>query len=157
MPSPLALRSGIPIDGTHLQALKVVRNEKGGLLEVQRNDEPSFPGFGQVYLTTTLPGVVRAWFVHRQQVDQIALVTGALKVVLYDPRPGSPTYGMVNEIEMDEELPAIVQFPPGIWHGFQATGVSRTLVLHLNTVPFNFDNPDEIKIPPDDPSVPYRW
>ena len=29
--------------------------------------------------------------------------------------------------------------------------------LHLNSEPFQFDAPDEERIAPDDPRVPYRW
>ena len=153
--------------GTHIKAggidqvlvvpLKKIVNERGHLMEVQRNDDRHYPGFGQAYVTATSPGVVKAWYRHLKQVDQIALVKGALILVLYDTRDNSPTCRTLQEIHLDEDNPVLVQIPPGIWHGFKALAAEPTLLLHLNTIPFDFANTDEDRLAPDDPSIPYRW
>ena len=39
-------------------------DERGRLMEMLRCDDPIFKGFGQVYLTTAYPGVVKAWHYH---------------------------------------------------------------------------------------------
>jgi dTDP-4-dehydrorhamnose 3,5-epimerase len=52
-------------------------------VEIQRADDKIFPGFGQVYITSTLPGIVKAWYRHTTQIDQIAVIVGLLKLVLY--------------------------------------------------------------------------
>jgi len=137
--------------------LKKVVNERGHLLEVQRNDEEHFPGFGQVYVTSTNPGVVKAWYRHHEQLDQIALASGELLLVLYDTREKSSTHTVVQEIRITEDEPLLVQIPPGVWHGFQAGRDEPALLLHLNTVPYDFDRPDEEHLAFDDPGIPYRW
>jgi len=105
--------------------LKKVITERGHLMEVQRCDDGHYLDFGQAYITMTKPGVVRAWYRHRQQVDQIALVKGRLMLVLLDSREDSPTFQAMQEIRISDEAPALVQIPPGIWHGFQALGGAR--------------------------------
>lgn len=145
------------IEGFRVVPLKVVRNERGHLMEVQRCDDAAYPGFGQVYITATRPGTIKAWYRHKTQVDQIALIKGKLKLVLFDNRKASPTCGQCREILIEEEKPALVQIPPGVWHGFQAIGSDPVYLLHLNSVPFNFDKPDEERIAPDDASIPYSW
>ncbi|MBI3861864.1 MAG: dTDP-4-dehydrorhamnose 3,5-epimerase family protein [Planctomycetia bacterium] len=137
--------------------LKKVVNERGHLLEVQRNDDCHFPGFGQVYLTATKPGVVKAWYRHHRQIDQIALAEGTLQLVLYDARDASPTCGMVQEILIDDNQPALVQIPTGIWHGFRAVGNEPALLLHLNTIPYSFEDTDEDRLPSAAPEIPFRW
>ncbi len=137
--------------------LKKLVNERGHLMEIQRNDESHFPGFGQAYLTATNPGVVKAWYRHHRQIDQIALAQGTLRLALFDSRETSPTYGQVQEIVISDDQPALVQIPTGVWHGFQALGTAPALLLHLNTIPFNFENVDEDRLPATVPEIPFRW
>src|SRR5512144_3023328 len=128
--------ANVGVAGVVVKELKLVPNERGRLMEVQRVDEEDFPGFGQVYVTSTHPGVVKAWYRHGVQVDQIAVVSGLLKLVLFDDREGSPTHGVVQEVVLGELAPRLVVIPPGVWHGFQAIGGNEAFALHLNTVPF---------------------
>ena len=58
---------------------------------------------------------------------------------------------------MEETAPTLVQIPPGVWHGFQAIGADSAYLLHLNSVAFDVDTPDEERIAPDDTSIPYSW
>ena len=146
-----------PIHGVHVRNLKLLPNARGRLMEVQRCDDDIFLGFGQAYITSTYPGVIKAWYRHHEQIDQIAVVTGLLKLVLYDSREGSPTRGALNEIYLGDLAPKLVQIPTGIWHGFQAFGDRETFALHINTTAFHADRPDEDRLPAQDPSIPYTW
>jgi dTDP-4-dehydrorhamnose 3,5-epimerase len=145
------------IHGVNIIQLKLLPNERGRLMEVQRCDDASFPGFGQVYVTQSFNGVVKAWYRHRVQIDQLAVITGLAKLVLYDDRTDSPTTGVVNEIIMGDLAPKLVQIPPGVWHGFKVIGTTDAFLLHLNTVPFDPDEPDEDRLPINDKSIPYQW
>ena len=145
------------IEGVKLIPLKKQVNERGHLLEVQRNDDLHYPGFGQAYVTCTLPGVIKAWYRHLKQFDQIALVKGEVMLVCYDARETSPTHRSVLKIVVDDAAPALIQIPPGVWHGFKTQGPEPAYLLHLNSVPFKFERPDEERLPSDTPSIPYRW
>jgi len=145
------------IDGVTVVPLKKLVNDKGHLQEVQRNDDGHFPGFGQVYLTATNPGIVKAWYRHHKQIDQIALAQGTLRLALFDARETSPTHGQVQEIVITDTQPALVQIPTGVWHGFEALGTAPALLLHLNTIPFNFRDTDEDRLPATTAEIPFRW
>jgi len=149
--------SGASIEGVHIQPLKLLPNNRGRLMEVQRADDPNFPGFGQAYITSTYPGVDKAWYRHHRQIDQIAVISGLLQLVLYDPRESSKTAGLINEIYLGELAPKLVLIPPGIWHGFRAIGTREAFALHLNSLPFSAEHPDEDRLPADDPSIPFQW
>ncbi len=140
-----------------IMPLKKIVNDRGGLMEVQRNDDPHFPGFGQLYMTYTTPGITKAWYRHHRQFDQIALIHGEVLLVLCDARTDSPTRGTVQEIHVTGDRPKLVQIPPGLWHGHHALGHEPTILAHLNTVPFQFESPDQDTLPANDPSIPYRW
>jgi dTDP-4-dehydrorhamnose 3,5-epimerase len=145
------------IDGARIVPLRKVVNERGHLLEIQRSDDEHCPGIAQAYTTCTLPGVVKAWYRHRRQFDQIALVHGEATVVLYDARDDSASRGQLIECVLTDERPQLVQIPPGIWHGFKATGVQPVYLLHLNAAAHDTAQPDEDRLPPDSTLIPYGW
>lgn len=145
------------IEGARIIPLKMVVNARGHLMEVQRADDDCHPGFGQAYVTCTQPGVVKAWYRHREQFDQIALIKGELTLALYDTREGSATLHNLVEVAITQERPMLVQIPPGVWHGFKAAGREPAYLLHLNSVAYKFEQTDEEQLPPDSPSIPYRW
>jgi dTDP-4-dehydrorhamnose 3,5-epimerase len=146
-----------PIHGVIIAPLKKVVTPRGHLMEVQRVDDPHYPGFGQAYVTMTGPGVVKAWYRHHRQVDQIAPIKGSVLLVLFDSRAESPTAKTVMEVRISEDSPRLVQIPTGIWHGFQALGSDSLFLLHLNTIPFHFSDTDEDHLAEDDATIPYRW
>ncbi len=145
------------IQGVEIQNLKLVNNTRGYLMEVQRSDDTICPGFGQAYITSTFPGIVKAWYRHHHQIDQIALIKGVLLLVLFDDRAESPSYGLVQEIKIEEHEPKLVQIPTGVWHGFQSVGEKDAILLHLNSIPFSHTEIDEDRLAFDSSEIPYTW
>lgn len=145
------------IDGVVVKQLKVMADERGRLMEILRRDDPFFEKFGQVYMTTAYPGVVKAWHFHRKQADHFACVKGMMKLVLYDGREESKTKGLVNEFFVGEQNPILVRIPRLVHHGFKGIGVEEAIVINCVTEPYEYANPDEFRLPFDDPSIPYDW
>ncbi len=146
-----------PIDGVRTKQLRVIPDERGFLMEMLRCDDDLFQKFGQVYLTVVYPGVVKGWHYHKKQDDIFVAIKGMLKLVLYDKRDDSSTSGMVNEFFVGEKNPMLVTIPAGVVHGFKGTGVEPAYVVNVPTEAYNYNDPDEFRIPPYDPSIPYDW
>jgi len=145
------------IDGVKLKKLKVIPDERGRLMEILRCDDEIFENFGQVYMTTAMPGVVKGWHYHKEQTDNLAAVSGMLKVALYDDREDSPTKGEVNEFFIGEHNPMLIQVPAGVYHGFKGISEHETIVINIPTEPYNRENPDEFRVDPHDNDIPYDW
>ncbi len=148
------------IDGVIVKPLKVIADERGRLMEILRSDEPHFEKFGQVYLTTAYPEVVKAWHYHKQQTDHFAVVKGMLKLVLYDDREGSPTRGLVNEFFLGEHSPILVRVPKLVFHGFKGIGTEEALVINIPTEVYKYADPDEYRAPAhvhEGNGIPYDW
>lgn len=145
------------IKGVKTKKLKVISDERGWLMEILRNDDEIFRRFGQVYITTAYAGVVKAWHYHKKQTDNFTCIRGTMKVVLYDAREDSPTYREVNEFLIGKENPMLISIPPGVYHGFKAMGEETAYFLSVPTLPYNYEKPDEYRLPPDTRDVPYRW
>ena len=145
------------IRGVLVRPLRVIPDERGRVMEILRRADPLFERFGQAYLTTVYPGVVKAWHMHRHQADNIAVLRGMLRIGLYDGREDSPTRGLVDTFYAGEHQPLLVHVPAGVFHGFKGIGTEEALVVNLPTAPYDYARPDEIRRPPDDPGIPYDW
>ncbi len=145
------------IDGVKVKPLRVVADERGWLMEILRADEAGlFTKFGQVYVSATYPGVVKAWHFHRKQVDNFACVTGMVKLVLIDTRVGSPTEGAINEFFIGVHNPALIQVPNLVYHGWKCIGPEPSLVVNVPTEPYQHDEPDEYRLEPHG-ALAYDW
>ncbi len=145
------------IQNVSVKQLKFIPDERGRLMEILRSDEDLYVGFGQVYLTTTYPHVVKAWHYHKIQDDFIICIKGMLKLVLFDGRDGSPTQGEVNEFFLGEYNPMLVKVPKMIYHGWKCISEEEAIVINIPTAPYNRQNPDEYRIDAHVNSIPYRW
>lgn len=157
-PSAYVATAGKPlIDGVRTRRLRVIPDDRGWLMEILRSDDKElFSGFGQVYVSATYPGVVKAWHYHKLQLDNFACVSGMVKLVLVDTRPGSPTEGMVNEFVIGALDPMLVQVPKLVYHGWKCIGTEVALVVNTPTEPYNYDEPDEYRLEPHG-TLPYDW
>jgi len=145
------------IEGVKTKALRLIPDERGWLLEILRADERElFAKFGQVYLSATYPGVVKAWHYHKEQVDNFACVAGMVKLVLVDTRPDSPTNGAINEFFIGTHNPTLVQVPKLVYHGWKCVSSETALVINVPTEPYRHAEPDEYRLAAHD-SLPYDW
>ena len=149
--------SGSLIQGVEVRTAKVIPDERGRPGEIMRADDPWFQKFGQVYFTTTFPGVVKAWHSHKIQTDNFYVAKGTIKVAIYDTRENSKTKGSVNQIYMSEHTPAVLRIPPGICHGWMCVGTDEAYIINLTTEAYNYSQPDEFRIHPHDNEIPYDW
>jgi len=145
------------ISGVKVKKLKMIPDERGMVMELLRADEELFSKFGQVYLSTVYPGIVKGWHFHKVQTDNFCIIKGMAKVVLYDPRPDSASRGEVQEFFMGEQNPVLLQIPPGVVHGMKGIGNGPAYMVNCPTEPYDHDQPDEFRRPPNDPEIPYNW
>jgi len=145
------------IEGVMIKKLRVIPDERGRLMEILRMDDEMFKGFGQVYMTTAYPGVVKGWHYHKKQYDSMAVVKGMMKIVLYDGRATSSTYGEVNEVFAGEYNPVLVHIPPYVYHGFKCISTEEAVVINTPTDVYNYKEPDEFRVHPHDNDIPYDW
>lgn len=145
------------IAGVRTKQLKVIPDERGYLMEMSRCDDELFVRFGQVYMTVAFPAVVKGWRYHKEQDDIFVAIKGGIKLVLYDQRAGSPTFGLIKEFFVGERNPILVTIPAGVVHAFKAIGVKPPYIINVSEEPYHYDDPDEFRIHPHDPSIPYDW
>ena len=123
------------IHGVRTKPLRLIPDERGWLMEILRADDAElFTKFGQVYVSATYPGVVKAWHYHQKQIDHFACVAGMVKLVLVDTRPDSPTNGAINEFFVGTQNPLLVQVPHLVYHGWKCISL-ETCLLYTSPSP----------------------
>jgi dTDP-4-dehydrorhamnose 3,5-epimerase len=145
------------IDGVEIKQLRVIPDERGRLTEMLRSDDDVFEKFGQSYVTTTYPGVVKAWHMHKKQDDNVVCVRGMVKLGLYDGREGSATKGEVMEIFLGEHRPILVHIPKEVYHGWKCVSEYEAYVVNTPTELYDYKEPDEYRLPFDTDEIPYDW
>jgi dTDP-4-dehydrorhamnose 3,5-epimerase len=145
------------IDGVCAKKLRVIPDERGRLMEILRDDDEIFERFGQVYMTTTLPGVVKAWHLHRKQDDYIACIKGMIRLALYDGREGSATRGEVSDFFIGEHNPMLVKVPRLVHHGWKCVSQDEAYVVNCPTLHYDYKEPDEERLDPHKNDIPFSW
>jgi dTDP-4-dehydrorhamnose 3,5-epimerase len=127
-------------------------DDRGELTEVWRASWPTL-AVRQWNVLHTRAGVLRGVHVHPRHTDVICVVSGNMSCGLFDARPGSPTVGRSDMLELAGESPELVSIPPGVAHGF-AFVTDSTL---LNGMDLEYDPADDLAIAWDDPSLGLSW
>ncbi len=143
------------IKGVLVIPLKQVSDERGKVMHMLRADDTHFEKFGEIYFSVVYPGVIKGWHRHREMTLNYAVVSGMIRLVLYDSRENSPTEGEIEEIFLGEDNYALVRIPPLVWNGFKGIGVKPAIVANCATIPYR---PDEIeRADPFTSDIPYNW
>lgn len=143
------------IDGVLIHPLKQIPDERGKVMHMLKNTDPHFEKFGEIYFSAVFPGVIKGWHLHSRMTINYAVVTGMIKLVLFDDRPNSATRGTIEELFIGDSNYCLVRVPPGIWNGFKGMGTAPAIVANCATIPHD---PDEIeRLDPFSKKIPYDW
>lgn len=163
------------IDGVKIQSLKNILDERGSITEIfTENQGEFFMPPRHIYVSRVYSGVTKAWHFHKIQTDHFTNLLGHLKLALFDTRPRSSTKGVINQFFLGFDNPITVKIPPGVLHGFKGVEGTEPYCIVVNSCshPYNYEEPDEYRVHPHDPSqqkldfqdlglpfksVPYDW
>lgn len=143
------------IDGVEVIPLKQIPDERGKIMHMLRCDDKHFEKFGEIYFSMVYPDVVKGWHIHKKMTLNYAVVTGDIKLVLYDDREESKTKGETMELSIGKDNYVLVKVPPMVWNGFKGVGTTPAIVANCATLPHD---PNEIeRLDPASDRIPYDW
>ena len=143
------------IDGVLVTPLRQIPDERGKIMHMLRADDPHFERFGEIYFSVVYPGVVKGWHRHTRMVLNYAVVSGMIKLVLYDDRESSRSRGQIQELFIGEDNYCLVRIPTLVWNGFKGVGTERAILANCATSPHD---PAEIeRLDPASGAIPYDW
>lgn len=143
------------IEGIRIIPLRQIPDERGTVMHMLRADDPHFDRFGEIYFSTVYQGVVKGWHLHERMTINYAVPVGAIKLVLFDDRDGSPTRGELQEVFLGDGNYALVTVPPFVWNGFKGIAAPYSVVANCATIPHD---PTEIRrMDPFGSKIKYDW
>ncbi len=143
------------ITGVQLATLNAFADERGRFMETFRKEwfpQRSWNIF-QTNRSDSKAGVLRGLHYHFNQVDYWYVVNGKIRAALADIRPGSPTYGASQTVEMGEENQLGLFIPVGVAHGFVAL-TDATLIYIVDNY---YSGADEYGVAWNDPDLIVPW
>lgn len=145
------------IAGVAIHQLSRGADARGALNELLTTRDGPIDPIVHIYQVHAEPGSVRAWVLHRRQDDRLAFTNGAMRVVLYDPRPDSPSLGRLNVFDLGAARPCLLRIPRHVVHGVQNRGEAIATFVNMPTRAYDPADPDKWRLPADHPGIPYRF
>jgi dTDP-4-dehydrorhamnose 3,5-epimerase len=146
-----------PIEGARLAPVRAVATGYGRLVEMLRAEWLDGGAIDQIFTSVIRPGMVSAWHAHAITTDRLFVASGQARIVLYDARPTSPTYGAINEYRLGPLTPGLLIIPPRVWHGVQAETDEPALLINAVDRAYDYSGPDHWRSPADSPHIPFRF
>jgi dTDP-4-dehydrorhamnose 3,5-epimerase len=139
------------LTGIKVKPISRLPDERGFFTEVMRKDWKDLFGedtVAQANLSSTYPGVIRAWHRHlRGQTDYFLALKGLIKICVFDEETKE-----LNEVISSALNLQLVRVPGHFWHGFKALGDESAMLLYFTTNLYDPSNPDEERRPWNDAS-----
>ena len=144
------------IDGVVVQEVRHVATRAVVLTEMYRTDwHVDSRTVEQVFQSVFARDAISAWHAHEEAQDRLFVASGLLLIALFDPRPQSPTFGLVNEFLFGELRPALVCVPPKVWHGVANVGDGTSTLVNIVDRAYSYEAPDHWRLPLDSSAIPY--
>ncbi len=145
------------IEGVKVKKIVSFHDDRGFFAEVAKFGEETFHEIKQTSYSETLPGVIKAFHWHKRQWDLWFLVKGSAQAVLFDLREGSPTRGQTDVLYPNPRNMLFIAIPPGVAHGYRVLGGEPIGMMYHASEAYDPANPDEYRIPFDDPAIGFDW
>ena len=146
------------IGGVRIERVSGYHDQRGALLPFLDLERPFWTepvAYG--YLYTVRPGRIKGWGMHRRQVDRYFVLSGHLRVVLFDGRDGSATKGNFCEFFFTPKTPGLLRIPIGVWHATQNWGATLGRVANFPTARYDPKDPDKSRIDPHSGTIAFDW
>jgi dTDP-4-dehydrorhamnose 3,5-epimerase len=126
----------VSINGLTVIPLREIADTRGAVLHMWRADAADFRSFGECYFSEIRPGAIKAWKRHRRQTQNLCVPVGRVRFVIYDPRGGSSTMGLVDVVELGRpDAYARLSISPLLWYGFTCISSTPALIANCTDMP----------------------
>ena len=143
------------IEGIKITPLKIIKDHRGSVMHMIRNDNEVFEEFGEIYFSTIFENKIKAWHLHKEATLNYASVFGKVKLVLFDERKTSKTYGKYQELFLSLDNYSLITIPPNIWNGFKGMNKESSIIANCLNLPHN--EKEMVRLEIDDMRFNYKW
>ena len=143
------------IQGVELTPLKTISDDRGKVMHMLRSDSSIFKSFGEIYFSTIFKDKIKAWHLHKFSFLNYTCIFGKVKLVLFDERKDSKSFGKYEEIILSPKNYFLVTIPPNVWNGFKGIESGESIIANCLTAPH--DEEEMVRKDCNDKSFIYDW
>ena len=116
---------------TKVTNLVVIKNSKGNITKILNKNEKFFTKFGEIYLSKTNKGSIKAWKKHKKTNLNLTVISGIIKFVIYNELNKKFSHFILKEKDKKR-----IYIPAGLWFGFKGLG-DINIILSITSKMFN--------------------
>tara|TARA_B100000035_G_C20891492_1_gene505187 strand:- start:94 stop:537 length:444 start_codon:yes stop_codon:yes gene_type:complete len=135
--------------------LKIIKDERGSVMHMMRNDSNIFESFGEIYFSTIFKNSIKAWHLHKEATLNYACIKGRVKLVLFDDRTQSSSKGVYEEIILSPQNYFLITIPSNIWNGFKGLDEEESIIANCLNLPHN--EKEMVREDPFSKKFNYNW
>ena len=143
------------IQGINIHPLKQIKDDRGKIMHMMRNDSDFFKNFGEIYFSTVNQNYIKAWHLHKENTLNYVCIHGKVKLVLFDDRKESSTKSNFEEIILSPEKYFLITIPPNVWNGFKGIGEGESIIANCLDLPHN--EREMVREDPYSKKFQYNW
>lgn len=158
-----------PLDGVKVLRLNRIVDDRGFFMEFFRKSASGKHGIALAdfwsgvepaqlnYSIVNADNHVKGLHYHLQQEDiWFCPPPSKIKIVLFDVRKASPTFGKTQVLVAGDGNDLVVRIPEGVAHGYRPL-TNPCALLYVVTKTFDLEDPDEYRIAWNHPAVKDLW
>ena len=115
-----------------VEKLKIKKDGRGFLIELFK-----IPGVGQVFYSTSKPGITRGDHYHTRKIERFCVIEGRAKIRLRNRETGE-----IKEYLVSGDTPEIIEMPVNWTHNIKNVGDEEMKLIVWADEVFNSDDPD---------------
>jgi len=125
------------IEGLQVYDMNIYHDDRGSLLHILNiKNHPEFI-FGECYASETKYNIIKAWKRHEKISQNIVVISGQIKLVIYDNRIESSTYQNFLSFNLSRENYKLVHIPKNLWYGFKCTSKENAIIVNCIDMPYD--------------------
>lgn len=102
---------------------------------------------GQIDITISYPGTVRAFHYHKEKTEWMFVVQGEYKFVLITEEKLTVENGYENKEIVYLSQGDVIKIKPGAWHGYQVLGNQPGIIMEYASHKHDLKEPDDYRKP----------
>jgi dTDP-4-dehydrorhamnose 3,5-epimerase-like enzyme len=120
-----------------IRKLDIHSDERGWVTEILRREHLENKKFGQIYVSVSNPGKVKANHYHQRKAEWFCVIKGRAKLLLKNLGEEK-----IEEITLTDDNLITVKIPPRVVHAIKNIGNDLMYLLAYTTEPYNPKDPD---------------
>lgn len=143
------------ISDVEIVPLKIIKDHRGAVMHMLKAPLDSKLEFGEIYFSVVNSGIVKGWKRHKVIHQNMVVPEGMIRLVIYDDRQESKTYGNIQTIDFGTENYVLVKLPPMIWYSFSSIAKNHSIIANCISEPHSAEEGEILPLETD--KIPYKW